>query len=165
MASTYESFRAPLINIATIPFLIIGVAFLYKFLDQPLSIMAMVGMIMLVGIVVNNGIILVDYTNLLRDRDIPMFDACLEAGTSRLRPVLMTTFTTILGMLPMCFATEGMSGMVQPIGVAVVGGLTSSTFVTLLVIPVLYSIVMKGKKKSTVKRFKIDYSLLEENRE
>lgn len=145
MAATYESFKAPLINLATIPFLIIGVVFIYKLLGQPLSIMSMVGMIMLVGIVVNNGILLVDYTNLLRDRGLDMFDACLEAGASRLRPVLMTTLTTILGMLPMCFTSEGQSAMVQPIGVAVVGGLTSSTFVTLLVIPVLYSIVMKKR--------------------
>ena len=159
MAATYESFKAPFINLATIPFMIIGVVFLYKIIGQPLSIMAMVGMIMLVGIVVNNGIILVDYTNLLRGRDVPLYEACLEAGTSRLRPVLMTTLTTILGMLPMCFATEGQSAMVQPIGIAVVGGLTSSTFVTLLVIPVLYSIVMK--KDDTVKsRIKIDYSIL-----
>ena len=146
MAATYESFKAPLINLVTIPFLIIGVVLLYKIINQPLSIMAMVGIIMLVGIVVNNGIILVDYTNLLLDRGLPLLEACLEAGTSRLRPVLMTTMTTILGMLPMCFASRGMSAMVQPIGIAVVGGLTSSTFVTLLVIPVLYSIVMKKKK-------------------
>lgn len=147
MAATYESFKAPLINLATIPFMIIGVVLLYKVINQPLSIMAMVGLIMLVGIVVNNGIILVDYTNLLRDRDIPLMEACLAAGTSRLRPVLMTTLTTILGMLPMCFATQGMSAMVRPIGIAVVGGLTSSTFVTLIIIPVLYSLVMrKGKK-------------------
>lgn len=157
MAATYESFKAPLINLATIPFMIIGVAFLYKILGQPLSIMSMVGLIMLVGIVVNNGIILVDYTNLLRDRNVPLKEACFQAGVSRFRPVLMTTLTTILGMLPMCFATEGQSSMVQPIGVAVVGGLTSSTFVTLIIIPVLYSIVMKGKYK-TSKRFKIDYT-------
>ena len=105
-----------------------------------------VGLIMLVGIVVNNGIILVDYTNLLIDRGCKMYDACLEAGTSRLRPVLMTTLTTILGMLPMCFATSGSSAMVQPIGVAVVGGLTSSTFITLFFIPVLYSLIMTEKK-------------------
>lgn len=105
-----------------------------------------VGLIMLVGIVVNNGIILVDYTNLLIDRGLKMKEACLEAGASRLRPVLMTTLTTVLGMLPMCFATSGSAGMVQPIGVAVVGGLLSSTFVTLFFIPVLYSIVMKEKK-------------------
>ncbi|MCR5402113.1 MAG: efflux RND transporter permease subunit [Treponema sp.] len=149
MAATYESFKAPFINLATIPFLIIGVAVIYKILKQPLSIMSMVGLIMLVGIVVNNGIILVDYTNLLRDRGLKMMDACLEAGVSRLRPVLMTTLTTILGMLPMCFTSEGQSAMVQPIGIAVVGGLTSSTFVTLLVIPVLYSLVMKDKPKKS----------------
>lgn len=158
MAATYESFKAPLINLATIPFMIIGVVFFYKIINQPLSIMSMVGLIMLVGIVVNNGIILVDYTNLLRGRDIPLMEACLQAGTSRLRPVLMTTLTTILGMLPMCFATEGMSAMVQPIGIAVVGGLTSSTFVTLLVIPVLYSIVMKNQKKNFRSKIKIEYN-------
>ncbi len=157
MAATYESFKAPLINLATIPFMMIGVVFLYKAINQPLSIMSMVGLIMLVGIVVNNGIILVDYTNLLRDRNIPLMEACLQAGTSRLRPVLMTTLTTILGMLPMCFATEGMSGMVQPIGIAVVGGLTSSTFVTLLVIPVLYSIVMKNQNTTTHSKIKVEY--------
>lgn len=74
-------------------------------------------------------------------------EACYEAGTSRLRPVLMTTLTTILGMVPMCFATGGQAMMVQPIAMAVVGGLISSTFVTLLIIPVLYSLVMKPKDK------------------
>ena len=161
MAATYESFKAPFINLATIPFLLIGVVFLYKVIGQPLSIMAMVGLIMLVGIVVNNGIILVDYTNLLRGRNIPMMEACYKAGVSRLRPVLMTTLTTILGMIPMCFASEGQSAMVQPIGIAVVGGLTSSTFVTLLVIPVLYSLVMKDEKKLN-SRIKVEYDLLDE---
>lgn len=164
MAATYESFKAPLINLATIPFLLIGVVFLYKIIGQPLSIMAMVGLIMLVGIVVNNGIILVDYTNLLRGRNIPMMEACYKAGVSRLRPVLMTTLTTILGMIPMCFASEGQSAMVQPIGIAVVGGLTSSTFVTLLVIPVLYSLVMKDEKKLN-SRIKVEYDLLDESLE
>ena len=161
MAATYESFKAPLINLATIPFLLIGVVFLYKIIGQPLSIMAMVGLIMLVGIVVNNGIILVDYTNLLRNRNIPMMEACFQAGVSRLRPVLMTTLTTILGMIPMCFASEGQSAMVQPIGIAVVGGLTSSTFVTLLVIPVLYSLVMKDEKKLK-SRIKVEYDIFDE---
>ena len=164
MAATYESFKAPLINLATIPFLLIGVVFLYKIINQPLSIMAMVGIIMLVGIVVNNGIILVDYTNLLRNRNIPMMEACYKAGVSRLRPVLMTTLTTILGMIPMCFASSGQAAMVQPIGIAVVGGLTSSTFVTLLVIPVLYSLIMKDEKKLK-SRIKVDYELLEDSNE
>ena len=147
MAATYESFKAPLINIVTIPFMIIGVIFLYKAVGQALSILSMVGLIMLVGIVVNNGIILVDYTNLLVGRGVSVKQACYEAGKSRLRPVLMTTLTTILGMLPMCFATEGQAMMVQPIGMAVVGGLTSSTFVTLFIIPVIYSLVMHKRTK------------------
>ena len=153
MAATYESFKAPLINLTTIPFFLIGVVAIYKIFGQALSIMSMIGLIMLVGIVVNNGIILVDYTNLLIDRGMKMKDACLEAGTSRLRPVLMTTLTTILGTLPMCFATQGMSAMIQPIGLAVVGGLTSSTFVTLFFIPVLYTFVMKEhvQNKSKIK--------------
>ncbi|MFA6938242.1 MAG: efflux RND transporter permease subunit [Treponema sp.] len=148
MAATYESFKAPIINLTTIPFLIIGVVFIYKITGQAISLMSAIGLIMLVGIVVNNGIILVDYTNLLIDRGMKMKEACLEAGTSRLRPVLMTTLTTILGMIPMCFASSGSAGMVQPIGVAVVGGLTSSTFITLFFIPVFYSLVMKEKKQT-----------------
>ncbi|MCR5605543.1 MAG: efflux RND transporter permease subunit [Treponema sp.] len=148
MAGTYESFKAPFINLTTIPFLIIGVVAIYKISGQAISMMSAIGLIMLVGIVVNNGIILVDYTNLLIDRGMKMKEACLTAGTSRLRPVLMTTLTTILGMIPMCFASSGSAAMVQPIGVAVVGGLTSSTFITLFFIPVLYSLVMKEKRKT-----------------
>ncbi|WP_294427528.1 efflux RND transporter permease subunit [uncultured Treponema sp.] len=160
MAGTYESFKAPFINLMTIPFLIIGVVFVYKLTGQAFSMMSAVGLIMLVGIVVNNGIILVDYTNLLIDRGYKMKEACLEAGASRLRPVLMTTLTTILGMIPMCFATSGSAGMVQPIGVAVAGGLTSSTFITLFFIPVLYSLMMKERKQN---KSKIKILLTEDN--
>lgn len=156
MAATYESFKAPLINLATMPFMVIGVIFIYKIFGHDLSLMTMVGIIMLVGIVVNNGIILVDYTNLLVGRGVAVKDACLEAGLSRFRPVLMTTLTTILGMLPMCFASQGQTMMVQPIAVAVVGGLISSTFITLLIIPVLYSLVMRPKKKQ-ISSIKINY--------
>ena len=146
MASTYESFKAPLINLATIPFIMIGVILISKIAGNTLSIMSMIGIIMLLGIVVNNGIILVDYTNILIGRGYKLKEACLTSGISRLRPVLMTTLTTILGMLPMCFNNNGQAGMVQPIAIAVVGGLISSTFITLLVIPVIYSLVMKDKK-------------------
>ncbi len=147
MASTYESFKAPLINLATMPFLMIGVILINKITGQSLSFMSMIGIIMLIGIVVNNGIILVDYTNILVGRGFSIKDACFESGKSRFRPVLMTTLTTILGMLPMCFASDGQANMVQPIAVAVTGGLISSTFITLLIIPVLYSLVMKQKNK------------------
>lgn len=147
MAATYESFKAPFINILTIPFLAIGVIAIYKIKGDPFSLLSAIGLIMLVGIVVNNGIILVDYTNLLVDRGVEIKKACLEAGSSRLRPVLMTTLTTILGMLPMCFTTSGNAGIVQPIGVAVVGGLASSTFITLFFIPVIYSLIMKRNSR------------------
>ncbi len=149
MAATYESFKAPLINLATMPFIIIGVILIHKIIGEALSFMTAVGVIMLIGIVVNNGIILVDYTNILVGRGLELKKACFEAGKSRFRPVLMTTLTTILGMLPMCFATEGQASMVRPIAIAVVGGLISSTFVTLLIIPVLYSLVMRKKTQSS----------------
>ena len=145
MASTYESFKAPLINLATMPFIIIGVILIHKIMGEALSFMSAIGIIMLIGIVVNNGIILVDYTNILVGRGLELKEACFQSGKSRFRPVLMTTLTTILGMLPMCFATNGQASMVRPIAIAVVGGLISSTFVTLLIIPVLYSLVMRKR--------------------
>ncbi len=151
MAATYESFKAPFINLMTIPFLIIGVVFIYKITGQVASMTSAIGLIMLVGIVVNNGIILVDYTNLLIDRGMRKKEACYQAGCSRLRPVMMTTLTTILGMIPMCLSKEGNASIVQPIGVAVVGGLTSSTFITLFFIPVIYSVIMSEKKKDLIR--------------
>ena len=153
MAGTYGSLKAPFINMMTIPFMFIGVIVAYFLKGQPVSIMTMLGLVMLVGIVVNNGIILVDYTNLLVSRGKSVREATFEAGASRLRPVLMTTLTTILGMLPMSFVTTGSAAMVQPIGLGVLGGLISSTFITLILIPVLYSIVMKDTmtEKSKIK--------------
>ena len=111
MASTYESFKAPLINLATMPFILIGVILIHKIIGEALSFMSAIGIIMLIGIVVNNGIILVDYTNILVGRGLELKEACYQSGKSRFRPVLMTTLTTILGMLPMCFLR-----MVKPVG-------------------------------------------------
>jgi len=108
---------------------------------------------MLIGIVVNNGIILVDQTNLLVRRGMKVLDACEQAGASRFRPVQMTTLTTILGMIPMAFFGGASSSMTQPIGLCVVGGLTSSTLVTLFIIPVIYSLLNRhadDKKESVV---------------
>lgn len=146
MASMYGSFKKPFINMLTIPFLFIGVILIHVLTGQSLSIMSLLGLVMLVGIVVNNGIILVDYTGLLIARGDSVEKACFEAGVSRLRPVLMTTLTTVLGMLPMCFSKTGSASLVQPIGMCVVGGLLSSTFVTLVIIPVIYSIMCRKEK-------------------
>ena len=159
MAATYESFKAPFINLVTMPFITIGVILIHRLIGEAFSTMTAVGVIMLIGIVVNNGIILVDYTNILVGRGVELKEACLEAGKSRFRPVLMTTLTTILGMLPMCFTSSGQVDMVRPIAIAVVGGLISSTFVTLLLIPILYSLVMKKRKikRSKIKVEYVDY--------
>ena len=140
MAGTYESFKDPFINMFTLPFLIVGVVLIHLITRQSFSMVSMLGVVMLVGIVVNNGIILVDQTNLLVRRGMKVLEACESAGASRLRPVLMTTLTTILGMIPMAFFGDANSSMTQPIGLCIIGGLTSSTIVTLFIIPVLYSL-------------------------
>ncbi|ULQ60869.1 efflux RND transporter permease subunit [Brucepastera parasyntrophica] len=153
MAGQYESFKDPIINLCTIPLMLIGVVLIYLLTGQTISTFTLVGIVMLVGIVVNNGIILVDYTNLLVGRGVSVREACIDAGESRLRPVLMTTLTTILGLVPMAFFPGESSMMIQPIGLTVIGGLTSSTFITLLFIPVMYSFLnerRKGKKKQTL---------------
>jgi HAE1 family hydrophobic/amphiphilic exporter-1 len=147
MAGQYESFKDPLINLCTIPLMLIGVAGIYLITGQSLSMFSLVGIVMLVGIVVNNGIVLVDYTNLLAGRGVPVRRACVEAGASRLRPVLMTTLTTILGLIPMSFFPGKSAAMIQPIGLTVIGGLVSSTFITLFFIPVLYSLINEGRGK------------------
>jgi HAE1 family hydrophobic/amphiphilic exporter-1 len=141
MAGQYESFKDPLINLCTVPLLAIGVIYIYLITGQPLSMFTLVGVIMLSGIVVNNGIVLVDYTNILVGRGVPVRQAVLDAGFSRLRPVLMTTLTTILGLIPMAFFPGESSTMIQPIGLTVIGGLVSSTLITLFFIPAMYSFV------------------------
>ncbi len=140
MAGTYESFKNPFINMFTLPFMLVGVVLIYLITGQSFSMVSMIGVVMLIGIVVNNGIILVDWTNLLVGRGWKVLDACEEAGAARFRPVQMTTLTTILGMIPMAFFGDANSSLTQPIGLCVVGGLTSSTLVTLFIIPVLYSL-------------------------
>jgi HAE1 family hydrophobic/amphiphilic exporter-1 len=154
MAGQYESFKDPLINLCTIPLMLIGVVGIYLVLGQSISTFTMVGLVMLAGIVVNNGIVLVDYTNLLVGRGIPVRQACIDGGTSRLRPILMTTLTTILGMIPMAFFPGKSAMMIQPIGLTVIGGLTSSTFITLFFIPVMYSFINehRGKHKNLIKK-------------
>lgn len=157
MAGTYESFKDPLINMFTLPFLIVGVVVIHLITGQAFSMVSMLGVVMLVGIVVNNGIILVDQTNLLVHRGVKVLEACEMAGASRLRPVLMTTLTTILGMIPMAFFGDANSSMTQPIGLCIIGGLTSSTIVTLFIIPVLYSLFNQKLEKK--EKFKIDSKL------
>ncbi|QQO11107.1 efflux RND transporter permease subunit [Breznakiella homolactica] len=141
MASQFESFVDPLIIFFSIPLLLIGVIWIYKISNEPFSVFSAVGVIALVGVVVNNGIVLVDYTNTLRARGLLVRDACMEAGRHRLRPILMTSLTTILGMVPIAFFPGEGADTIQPIGKTFVGGLTVSSFMTLFVTPVLYSLL------------------------
>jgi HAE1 family hydrophobic/amphiphilic exporter-1 len=141
MAAQYESFRDPFINFCTIPLILIGVVLIHIITGQAMNAFTMMGFVMLAGIVVNNGIILVDYTNILVWQGMPVAEACLEAGATRFRPVLMTALTTMLGLAPMAFFPGKSSGMTSPIGLAVFGGLASATVITLFFVPVLYSLV------------------------
>jgi multidrug efflux pump subunit AcrB len=148
MASQFESFVDPLIIFFTIPLLCIGVIWIYKIGGQAMSLFSAVGVVALVGVVVNNGIVLVDYTNTLRARGMKVREACLEAGRCRLRPILMTSLTTILGMTPIAFFPGAGADTIQPIGKTFVGGLSVSTFMTLFVIPIMYSILNSRHDKA-----------------
>jgi HAE1 family hydrophobic/amphiphilic exporter-1 len=146
MAAQYESFRDPIINFCAIPLMLIGVVIIHLVTGQVMNFFTMIGFVMLIGIVVNNGILLVDYTNLLRRGGMPVAEACLEAGASRFRPVLMTTLTTMLGLAPMAFPPGESSVMTALIGLAIFGGLASAMVITLFFIPVMYSLI-NGEKK------------------
>jgi HAE1 family hydrophobic/amphiphilic exporter-1 len=147
MASQFESFVDPFIIFFSIPLLFIGVIWIYKIGNEPMSVFSAVGIVALVGVVVNNGIVLVDYTNTLRARGYLVRDACLEAGRSRLQPILMTSLTTILGMVPIAFFPGAGADTIQPIGKTFVGGLTVSTVMTLFVTPVIYSLLNGWRDK------------------
>ncbi len=147
MVAQFESLRAPFIVILAMPMLALGVIGIYLYMGIEFSMISLIGVIMLVGIVVNNGIVLVDYINLLRLRGTSLSEACLEGGTSRLRPILMTTLTTVLAMVPLAFFTGEGASLMQPLGITVVGGLTVNTITTLIMVPVLYHLVFSREKK------------------
>lgn len=148
MATQFESLKFPFIIMFTIPFAFTGVFLALWMTNTPLSIIALIGAIMLVGIVTKNGIVMVDYMNLLIERGSGVFDAVIAGGKSRLRPVLMTSFTTILGMVPLAIGAGAGSETWQPMGIAVIGGLTCSTLLTLFIVPVLYSIFMNRHQRT-----------------
>lgn len=152
MATQFESLMYPLIIMFTLPFALSGVFFALWISNTPLSIIALIGGIMLVGIVTKNGIVLVDYMNLLVERGASVADAVIEGGKSRLRPVLMTSLTTILGMVPMAMGIGEGSETWQPMGIAVVGGLIFSTFLTLFIVPALYAMLQGRKERKAARK-------------
>ena len=138
MASQFESFSKPLIIMFSIPFAISGVSLMMFLTNNNIDMIGLLGLVLLIGIVVKNGIVLVDYINLMRERGNSLNEAIALSGQSRLRPVLMTAFTTILGMIPMATSNSEGSEMWTTMGLVVIGGLTVSTFVTLIIVPILY---------------------------
>ena len=141
MASQFESLLHPLVILFSVPFALIGVVATLLISATTISIVVLIGAILLAGIVVNNAIILVDYTNQLRRKGASKLEALQKAGRVRLRPILMTTATTVLGLLPMAIGLGEGSELRSPMALTVIGGLITSTALTLLIIPAVYSIL------------------------
>ena len=139
MASQFESLLDPLIIMSTVPLSFIGVAFFLIITGTDLSVMALIGLVMLVGIVVNNGILLVDYINQMREKGLSLHDSIMQAGQVRMRPVLMTALTTIFGMLPLALGLGESGESWSPMARTVMGGLFVATFLTLVVVPIIYA--------------------------
>ncbi len=139
LASQFESFIYPLVVLATVPLCVVGVILALFLTGRAFGLTAFVGLLMLIGIVVKNGILLVDYTNQLRGRGVPRDEAILVASPTRLRPILMTSIAAIFGMIPLAAATNAASQLQAPLATVVIGGLATSTLLTLLVVPVVYT--------------------------
>ena len=143
MVAQFQSLKSPFIVMFTIPLAFTGGFLALWIADMEVSVIALLGLIMLSGIVVNNGIVLVDFVNQLRAEGTPKREAVLEAGVTRMRPILMTAITTILGLTTMAIGVGMGSELMQPIAVVTIGGLTYATFMTLFVVPVLYDLMNK----------------------
>ena len=141
MAAQFESLRHPFVILFSLPLGLIGVAYALALVDVPISIVVFIGVIVLAGVMVNDAIVLVDYINVLRRRGVPRAEAIEQAGAVRLRPILMTTATTILGLLPMALGLGEGAEIRTPMAITIIGGLIASTVLTLVVIPVIYSLL------------------------
>ena len=158
MAAQFESLTYPFVIMFSIPFAFVGVILGFLVTGQPLNVMSMIGLIMLMGIVVKNGIVLIDYIILCRERGMGIVHAVVTSGRSRLRPVLMTTLTTVLGMVPMAIGTGEGAEMWRGLGTCVAWGLSVSTLITLVIVPVMYCVFagngLKNRRKKEIKAMK-----------
>ena len=161
MASQFESFTNPGIIMFTVPFALSGVILALWITGVSLDMIGALGIVLLVGIVVKNGIVLVDYINLLRERGHELNEAIQLSGKSRLRPVLMTAFTTILGMVPMAVSQGEGAEMWRPLGIVVIGGLTISTFLTLYIVPVLYGAISRKGERDKIKKVREQFIFMD----
>ncbi len=154
MASQFESFMSPFVIMFSIPFAIVGVILGLWVTGTPLGAMGLVGVLILMGIVVKNGIVLIDYTILMRERGYSVAEASVIAAKSRLRPILMTTLTTVLGMIPMAVGQGEGSEMWRSLGMVVAWGLSISTLVTLVIIPTVYASLASWQERRAIKKGK-----------
>jgi multidrug efflux pump subunit AcrB len=146
MASQFQSLLDPFIIMFTVPLGMVGVLWMLFLTGTTLSVTSFQGVIVMVGIVVSNGILLVDYTNRLRKASVPLVDAVVKAGRTRLKPILMTSLATVLGLIPMAIGMGGESTQ-APLAIAVIGGLTVSTVLTLFFVPALYIVFEQRFKR------------------
>lgn len=149
MVAQFQSLLSPFIIMFTIPLAFTGGFFGLFFSGSEVSVVALIGFVMLAGIIVNNGIVLIDYMNQLRQSGMEKREAILNAGRTRLRPVLMTALTTILALSTMVFSSDMGSEMAKPMAIVTIGGLLYGTLLTLIVIPCIYDIMSINKKKSS----------------
>lgn len=161
MASQFESFTKPFVIMLAILFAMSGVLIALTVSGFGLDTIGMLGAIMLIGIVVKNGIILVDFINLMRDRGLDLNEAIIVSGRSRLRPVLMTTATAILGMIPMAFSNSEGAEIWKPMATAIIGGLSFSTVVTLVIVPTVYTIVARHGERDKQKKVREQFKELD----
>ena len=148
MAAQFESFKYPFVIMFSVPLMVIGVALGLFITDTPISVTAVIGILVLVGIVVNNGIVLVDYINQRKEAGMSSYDAIISSVRDRVRPILMTALTTILGLLPLALGIGEGTEMNQPMGIVVIGGFISSTFLTLYIVPIIYSLLDRANEKT-----------------
>jgi multidrug efflux pump subunit AcrB len=153
LAVQYESVIDPLVILVSVPLALIGVGLALRITGTPLSAPVLLGVILLAGIVVNNGVLLVQYARLSAERGLDLRSAVAEAGSIRLRPILMTTLTTVLAMLPLASGIGTGTEMMQPLAIVVVGGLTASTLLTLVVLPSAY--ITMHEAAAALRRFVI----------
>ncbi|MCM8774408.1 MAG: efflux RND transporter permease subunit, partial [Candidatus Omnitrophica bacterium] len=152
MAAQFESFIDPFIVMFAVPFTFTGVIWAFILTHTTLSVISFLGIIMLTGIVVNNAIVLISYINILRARGLPLLTAVALGGKDRLRPVLMTTITTLAGLMPLALSQGEGSEIWQPLGITMIGGLTVSTLITLIFVPTLYAVFETRIKNGREKR-------------
>jgi multidrug efflux pump len=146
LAAQFESFVEPLIIMFTVPMALSGALFSLWYFNQTLNIYSQIGMIMLIGLVTKNGILIIEFTNQLREHGMTVREALIEAATARMRPILMTSLATVLGALPIALALGSGSKSRMGMGIVIIGGLLLSMILTLFVIPAMYSFMIKDKK-------------------